>query len=208
MNWRKVNRDIRVQNIGKYSEWKEQISTDCHNQCVYCAISEMIWGGLDHYHIDHFRPKSKFKHLEHDVTNLYLACPVCNRFKSDDWKEEPSSLDLICYPDPSDHDYTELFELDKTKYTLEGKYISSKYLLNRLYLNRPQLIHERRESNLNEMLQKLTIEIRSMLNHCENDDLKNRITNKLLDIQSFLLTRSKVRPYKLSEIKKPAEKSA
>ena len=112
MNWKQIDRESRIQNEGVYSEWKQQISNDCYNQCVYCSIHEMPWGGIDHYHIDHFRPQSKFEDLVNIITNLYHCCPICNKFKSNDWKNEPNDLDRICYPDPSDYNYTDLFNLD------------------------------------------------------------------------------------------------
>ena len=117
MQWKKIDKTLRVQKAGVYSDWKQQISDDCYNQCVYCSIHENPWGGIDHYHIEHFRPQSKFEDQTNIITNLYLACPVCNRFKSDDWPNEPTDLNILCYPDPSDYDYSELFQFDPQTHT-------------------------------------------------------------------------------------------
>ena len=78
MNWKQIDNSKRIQHKGLYSNWKQQISEECYNQCVYCSIHENPWGGIDHYHIDHFRPQSKFKALKNTITNLYYACPICN----------------------------------------------------------------------------------------------------------------------------------
>jgi 5-methylcytosine-specific restriction endonuclease McrA len=103
MNWKLITKDAKNQPVsGVYSDWKELVAQECFYQCVYCAIHEAQFGGIDHYHIDHYRPKSiaEFKHLENNIGNLFYACPICNRFKSNDWPGEPD-LNTPTYPDPS-----------------------------------------------------------------------------------------------------------
>lgn len=207
MNWKLIDRNKRVQNKGVYSEWKQQISDDCYNQCVYCSIHEMPWGGIDHYHIDHFRPQSEFRDLVNTISNLYHACPICNKFKSNDWKNEPDDLNRICYPDPSDHNYSDLFEINTSNYTLEGKYTASNYLINRLYLNRPQLVYERREYFLNLRYKSLIQETEKLILECGDNELKNETLKTIIRISQFMLTRSNVPAYKLVEIKKPKKRN-
>jgi HNH endonuclease len=208
MNWKQIDKNKRIQNKGTYSAWKQQIANECYNQCVYCSIHENPWGGIDHYHIDHFRPQSKFKALKDIITNLYYACPICNKFKSDDWPNEPVDLSLICYPDPSDFNYTDLFTIDITNHTLEGKHVSANYLINRLYLNRPQLVYERRETLLNLKLKSLIAETTILIQKCNDNELKNKAFQLIGGLTQFLLTRSTIPPYKLVEIKKPKKKKA
>lgn len=203
MRWKQVDKANRVQNEGVYTDWKQQISDDCYNQCVYCSIHESPWGGIDHYHIEHFRPKSKFKELEHVITNLYHSCPVCNRFKSDDWPDEPDSLNRVCYPDPSDYDYNTLFNLDINNFHLTGNYVASTYLVNRLYLNRPQLVYERRESYLKVRAQSLLNEIEELLDRVDYDkDFSRAVTKLIMKINKHWHLRSEIPPYKLVEIRK------
>ena len=77
MNWNKIDNKIRKQpKTGEYSDWKQQIADDCFNKCVYCSIHESPWGGIDHFHIEHFRPKSKFDKLKNIIQNLFHCCPV------------------------------------------------------------------------------------------------------------------------------------
>lgn len=208
MNWKQIDRSKRVQNKGVYSEWKQQISNDCFNRCVYCSIHEMPWGGIDHYHIDHFRPQSKFLKLVNIITNLYHACPICNKFKSNDWQNEPSDLNVICYPDPSDHNYSDLFTLDATNYTLEGKYTASKYLINRLYLNRPQLVYERREYFLDLKANTVINESKRLIQLCDNNDLIKQASSLKDDLLQHIINRKNIIPYKLSEIKKTKKKKS
>src|SRR5579872_1587365 len=165
MNWKQITNGLRIQpDEGEYPDWKEQIAKDCFYQCVYCSINEANWGGIDHYHIDHFRPKSnpEFEHLRNDITNLFYACPVCNRFKSDDWPGEPD-LNTATYPDPSAVDIGTLVDFDEFSFKISGKYVSARYLIWRLYLNRPQLIYERRESTLRQKELDLFNEVKELL---------------------------------------------
>ena len=204
MNWKQIDRDSRKQRQGEYSEWKQEIADTCFNQCVYCAINEGLWGGIDHYHIDHFRPHSidRFKELINTITNLYYSCPICNRFKSNDWPNDPDDLDIACYPDPSDHDYSELFGFDPTNFSINGKNEAAKYIIIRLYLNRPQLIYERREQLLKLRAITLVDEVKQLNSKLENVILLRKSTNLLADIANHLHLREKVIPYKLVDIRK------
>jgi hypothetical protein len=205
MNWKLVIKDRKNQPAsGEYSDWKEQVAEECYHQCVYCAIPEGPWGGIDHYHIDHYRPKSKkeFEHLKDDICNLFYACPVCNRFKHDDWPGEPVDLNRICYPDPSQVDYSVLFELSDL-YTLSSPYVAGVYLIERLYLNRPQLIYERRESSLKERQIELMAEVRQLLRKVDDKDVSSQAIDLFGEISAHLVKRDAILPYKLSEIRKP-----
>jgi len=126
-------------------------------RCVYCAVHENALGGFQAFHVEHYRPKSRFKDLEHKLSNLFYACPICNRFKSNDWPDEPHEEYSNCsYPDPSKVDYTVLFELNQEDGFIEGLYPASKYIIERLYFNRPQLILERRQYFISQKLSTLT----------------------------------------------------
>lgn len=208
MNWKKILKDKSKQpSTGTYSDWKEQIAEECYFQCIYCSINEAQFGGIDHFHIEHYKPKSieRFKKYENDIMNLFYACPICNRFKSNDWPNDEDDLDKACYPNPSEYDYTDLFELDIDTYKLEGKYKSTKYMTERLFLNRTQLIYERRETVLIERKRKVMADI----NHLKklepiNGDI--HLITKMLDIvtqmNETLSKRVNIRPYKLAEIRK------
>lgn len=203
MNWDIIDNKSRKQpKTGEYSDWKQQIADDCHNKCVYCSIHEQPWGGIDHYHIEHFRPKSKFKKLENVIQNLYHSCPVCNRFKSDDWQNIPTHLNRICYPNPSKFDYNTLFKPLQNDFILKGKSIAANYIINRLYLNRPQLILERREFYLNEKYNKLYDEVKKLVFTYNNLETYQKFIDIFSEIQIHLRKRKDIVPYKLSEIRK------
>lgn len=209
MKWRIIVRDKSNQPAtGKYSDWKEIIAEYCHFQCVYCSIHEEQFGGITNYHIDHFRPKSKkeFEHLTNDILNLYYACPICNRFKKDDWPGEPDDLNKVCYPDPSDIDYSELFTVNEAGgYLLESRFISANYVIERLYLNRAQLLFERREYMLNEREKSINKELKDLEEKIVIKDNEDTI-RKGLQLKSktieILLKRKSIRPYRKTDIQR------
>lgn len=206
MNWRLILKNKKTQpTTGEYNDWKQQIANECFNQCVYCSIHEQQFGGIDHYHIDHYRPKSRaeFEALKNDILNLFYSCPICNRFKHDDWPGEPTSLDIVCYPDPSATDYATLFDLNPGTYLISGRYTASTYLIERLYLNRPQLVYERREMVLKERESALTSEITSLAQNINDNDTLKTVLNLTNAIRQHLAKREKIRPYSLQEIRKP-----
>lgn len=208
MNWKLILKDKANQpKEGTYSDWKEQIAKECFFQCIYCSINEMQFGGIDHYHIEHYKPKSieKFKDLENDICNLFYSCPICNRFKSNDWPNDADDLNTICYPDPSQYDYSNLFDVCPNDYKVSGKYVSTVYMTERLYLNRPQLLYERREYFLKLREEKITKTIDSLQNKINQSDhffLLKEILSAVIELNKTIQKRSKIRPYKLSEIRK------
>ena len=76
--------------FGEYSEEpvKDQLIVDYSNKCAYCEASVTHTSPLD---VDHFRPKGAYKGINGQVvkpgyywlasewTNLFPACPRCNR---------------------------------------------------------------------------------------------------------------------------------
>lgn len=132
---------------GTYPDWKPQIAKDCSYRCVYCAILDADFGGIVHFHVEHFRPKSieEFKKLENDIRNLFYACSVCNRFKSDHWAGEPDAKgNTPTFLDPGVVDYNQHISWRLTDHQLEGTTVAGKFAVERMYLNRPQLVLARR----------------------------------------------------------------
>lgn len=174
MKWLHIDSARRKQpKTGKWNDWKEQIASDCGNQCIYCAIPEADYGGIDNFHVEHFRPKSvaAFKSLINTITNLYLACAICNRFKSNDWPNDPDAkLSIPSYPDPEVVDYDTLFNCDDKRFLLTGRFIASKYVVERLYLNRPQLLRLRRLCYLESRLLGLQEEVIGLVSAVKPED--------------------------------------
>ncbi|MCC3160868.1 hypothetical protein LJ737_26785 [Hymenobacter sp. 15J16-1T3B] len=215
MKWIVVDKSKSVQPQGsKYNHpsWKEQVRLECECQCIYCALHDNQFGGARNYHVEHYKPKSidRFKGLKLDINNLYYCCGICNTFKGDDWPNDwdVANESLISYPDPSKYDYSQLFYVGND-YKLVGKNVSGKYIVNKLFLNRPQLVYERREYSLLEKYNLIKGQVNSILSEIADkheDELANikvellkffKIDNrlsKLLDI------RRRISPYNTHEV--------
>lgn len=76
----------------RYQSFKSPLREDFRHRCGYCDDHDFYMGGSRGYHIDHFKPKSRFPKLETVYQNLVYSCPFCNISKSDTW-EEPGFLD-------------------------------------------------------------------------------------------------------------------
>ncbi len=143
MKWPIVDKSKSSQpKTGNYRDaaWRELIAHECSNQCVYCAIHESNFGGIRNFHIDHFRPRKLFTKLENDIKNLFYSCCICNVFKGDDWPGEPNKkMSNIAYCDPGKNNFNKIFFVSD-KSIVKSKYLSCKYMIEKLYLNRPQLI--------------------------------------------------------------------
>jgi len=127
------------------------LAVESHYRCVYCAIHEARMGGTRCFHVEHYRPKSRFAQLENRFENLFYSCPICNVFKGDDWPCEPATdHSTAAYPDPSAIDYSHILSVDKTSMSVSSDRVAGKYMIERLFLNRPQLIRERRLAAIQE----------------------------------------------------------
>lgn len=79
----------RIQRWTNYNDvkCKEYARQDFGCQCVYCLMNERDTGtGYYEYEIDHFFPKTKsefYRGNVNDYNNLFYACHICNRKKSD-----------------------------------------------------------------------------------------------------------------------------
>jgi hypothetical protein len=89
-----------------------------------------------------------------------------------------------------------------------GLYVSSNYLIQRLFLNRAQLIFERRETTLRNKGTALILQIKKLIDELAKDDLKeayaslqtiDSIKNNLLGLEEY---RRKIRPYEVTDIRK------
>lgn len=89
--------------FANYRSFKPYLRKDFIMKCGYTDCSDFWFGGSKTFHIDHFKPKSKFPALETSYSNLVYCCSYVNVLKSDDENE---------YLDPCDVNYNEHFERD------------------------------------------------------------------------------------------------
>lgn len=70
----------------KYKVIKKELIKLYNNKCVYCEKEILD----SFYHIEHYRPKSKYYWLSYSWDNLFLSCEVCNIKKGDTFEIEGS----------------------------------------------------------------------------------------------------------------------
>jgi hypothetical protein len=158
MKWRRIDKTATSQPAtGGYADWKPILAAEAQNQCVYCCISDAHFGGIRNFHVEHYRPKKKFPELELVIANLFYACSICNVFKGDDWPNEPGNavFDYPHYPDPSVIDYAEMFTVNPISAQVEGANVTARYLIEKLHLNRAQVLRNRKLNLLADQLKVL-----------------------------------------------------
>ena len=209
MNWQRIRKEISVQPTGgNYSDWKALIAAECYYRCIYCSIHESSFGGIRNFHVEHYRPKSIFDHLTDDIKNLYYACCICNCFKGNDWPNEPyDNFSNISYPDPSKVNYSNIFKVNKNG-KVDVLYVAAIYLVEKLYINRPQLIVLRRKEfltiKLNDIISYFLRTIPELKN--ENIPEAEKFLRKYSTIVStiYILKErlNNLRPYEKIDVKK------
>jgi hypothetical protein len=169
---------------------KELVRRECSFHCVYCAIHENSLGGIQGFHVEHYRPRKEFPSLENKQANLFYACPICNRFKSKDWPAEPQkNFGNASYPDPSKVDYSIIFQVNEKNGYIQGLYVAAKYMVEKLYFNRPQLILERRRYFLSQDLMNCRAQLKELTEKLKSKNNKkaNVYLLKLLELNSSMM---------------------
>lgn len=118
-----------------YSNYRPELRYDFWCACAYCGTTEQESHAS--MEIDHHEPKARRPDLVDVYTNLFYACPLCNRSKSRTW---PSPTQMaqgmrflrIDTDHPDDH--LEVRGLRVEPLTPVGEYTITKLRLNRLEL--------------------------------------------------------------------------
>ncbi|MFJ3315933.1 HNH endonuclease [Herbaspirillum huttiense] len=205
MKWRVVDKTkSKVPSTGTYRTWKPQLADEARLQCVYCCIHESNFGGVRNFHVEHFKPKSLFPALENDYANLFYACGVCNVFKSDDWPAELDDNDFNSngYPNPARVNYADFLVVDTSTGKVVSEFKTGKYVIERLHLNRPQMVGVRSLAAIMDRLQASMTRIRSMHESGSiPDHMKHSVIEVLFRTNDFLTKRSGARPYGSDQLK-------
>jgi hypothetical protein len=189
---------------GRWHEWKQQIADDCEGRCVYCAIPEARFGGIRNFHVEHFRPKIKFPALENTIGNLYVACAICNVLKSDDWPCEPAANhSRAAYPDPSHTDFNALFVVSTKTHAVDSATVARRYLVQKLVLNRAQLILERRLGAVLRFREEFDAWINQSISKMTPTEVKT-VVRILQDIGQVYTGALTARPYRDADTKRAA----
>lgn len=99
----KQDRDKTQKKYG-HRQVKQALLEMFGGKCAYCE-SKIIH--VDYGHIEHFKPKDKFRELCFQWSNLLLACGVCNgaEHKGNKFPEKVEGGPFVnpCDDDPSEH---------------------------------------------------------------------------------------------------------
>ncbi|OIR24484.1 HNH endonuclease [Bathymodiolus thermophilus thioautotrophic gill symbiont] len=118
-----------------YSSFRPYLASDFNQRCGYCDDPDTYYEQQVGFHIDHFKPKSKFPNLKISYLNLVYSCPYCNRAKSNKWQKVNGFID------PCSKDYEKHLKRDN-KGKIKAKTLRGKYIVNNLglYSKRHELI--------------------------------------------------------------------
>jgi hypothetical protein len=147
-------------------------------RCGYCGVSERDAGA--ELTVDHFQPRSQGG--LHEPDNLVYCCHACNEFKGDFW--QPASSRRILHPLNED---LAAHLTEQEDGTLQALSETGAFHIERLHLNRPQLIaysYERRQlesarqsqARLLERLQQLEEQAQNLIALFEQLDRGNPMT--------------------------------
>ncbi|HNQ23029.1 MAG TPA: HNH endonuclease [Phycisphaerae bacterium] len=138
--------------VTKYGDYKPHLQPLFRFRCAYCVSHEELMGGYDAMEVDHFRPcgRIEFEHLKKEWTNLYYACRLCNGSKSSHWpsaEEERRGLRFInpCEEDPDSHVRITRHPANGDLCWLRALTPAGQYTIDKIRLNRKQLLDIRRE---------------------------------------------------------------
>ena len=127
-----------------YQKYRPYIREDFSECCAYCLMPERFANGEQNFELDHFKPKSKFKELITEYTNIYYSCHVCNSRsrKSDHWPSKKLQAKGYRFVDTCKETFSEHF-VDENGY---WKPISDagRYTEEIIRLNSPHNIEIRR----------------------------------------------------------------
>jgi len=216
MYWFKIDKaSTTIPQSGTYHEWKPLLAKEAKNQCVYCAIHEGSFGGERNFHVEHFKPKSRFRSHINNYYNLFYACAICNTFKGDEWPGTPGhNLSQIGFINPSVVDYSRIFQSNATSSRLVSRHKAARYMIEQLYLNRPQLILERRMVNAERTLIKEQARVEKSVQDWREagapssaSHLIQQAVSLLSDINRILVSIRRTAPYTPQDVRRPKKKT-
>jgi hypothetical protein len=120
---------------------QRQVREHFRNCCAYCRTAEELTATT--FEFEHVTPSSHGGESKFD--NLCLACPMCNRFKSDlmiAW-DEISSTEVALFHPHLDR-WLDHFAWNDGSTEIIGLTPSGRATISQLRINRPQLIRVRR----------------------------------------------------------------
>ena len=184
-----------------YPSYRKYLREISHYSCTYCTVTESEALGAT-FVIEHFRPKSLFKDLECECTNLHYACPRCNSYKSDLWISNEDGCIRNCnncgthicqtnisrFVDCLTENPDELMYLkeDNKIYAYSGSF-AAEYTIEFLRLNRAQLVKLRYVRRfMEDWCQELNIKLKNAEEHrCNISEKRQNFESVSINKQSL-----------------------
>lgn len=173
-----------------HREYRPYLRRDFRQVCAYCERPEAYLGGEDFFQVDHFRPRSKFPHLETQYSNLYYVCGKCNQHKGKSWPSDSLLAKGFRFSDPCDEDMylVHLRELDDAK--IEALSNCGRYTSEHIRLNRPDIVYWRRQRRqfLVELpiLEKLKTDVEAQFKVSKTGSDLDELRNKLAALEAVI----------------------
>jgi uncharacterized protein (TIGR02646 family) len=82
--------ELWIKNKQEYGYQLREFMLEKEQRNVCCYCEKGITPGVEHSHIEHIKPQSKFKKLQHDYNNLVVSCQTkgrCGNAKGDKFNE-------------------------------------------------------------------------------------------------------------------------
>jgi len=134
-----------------HNQVKQALIDMFNGKCAYC---ESKITHIDYGHIEHFKPKHKFKDLCFEWSNLLLACGVCNgaEHKGEKFPDDQEGGPIInpCEDDPGEH-FIFSYDFHARLATVVDKTVRGKVTKDLLGLNRNDL-RDYRSRQVNRLL--------------------------------------------------------
>jgi hypothetical protein len=140
-------------------------------RCGYCGVREIDAGSALTF--DHFHPRSRGG--TDSLDNQVYCCHACNEFKSDYW--EPDSPRRLLHPL---RDSIEFHIREDAESFLRPLTETGAFHIERLRLNRPQLVEYRRERRLWEAARKTQSQLTQLLS-----DLNQWVRRTIAELESL-----------------------
>jgi hypothetical protein len=151
-------------------EVRELVRQLADYRCEYCGVSEIDTGG--ELTIDHFCPTTHGGTDE--PANLLYCCMKCNQYKADFWPdaEDIAAGRQLLHPRQEN---LAIHLIQAADDTLRGLTSRGQFHIERLRLNRPQLVAYRQQKRLNWIVYRQTNRLKEVLRSCY-DELSTTLT--------------------------------
>jgi hypothetical protein len=119
---------------------RQRVSETSRYRCGYCLTSQRVIGPL--LEIDHYIPESRGGSSEEE--NLWLACPICNKRKSDRIDTiDPESQTVVPIFNPRQQRWEEHFAWAEDGTVVQGLTAIGRATVAALQMNHPDIVAAR-----------------------------------------------------------------